>query len=306
MFQTCRRSARLPIDRWKPFSPTSRVMACRWSASTCSCSSSGCRSRPCPTMMVAGALAADGRMVGGGVFGISVARVGRRRRVVVLGRPTLRLSGAAAAVPRVAVAGHLRAADRRHLRALRILFAGRFQVRSRFLDGRAADGRRVANVVRSFLAAAIASAALWVGAAMAVGLLFAAQIEAVLAWIAPPRRACRLSRSLQRFALLRGLESRAALATCAIRRGDADRSGRARQALSHDEPPLVVDIGSRLAHAIATAHARRAADRPRRSRHRTRSRATARSCSIARARTRHRRSAPRRCCSRAATRTCAR
>jgi len=121
---------------------------------------------------------------------------------------------------------------------------------SKFVPGFSTVAPPMAGALRMsfgrFLAASIASAALWVGAAMMVGLLFAAQIEAVLTWIA-------------RHGVLAGVAIGAALAGYvvwkAVQRwrlarfveGTRIEAGELAQALSHDEPPLVVDIGSSLA-----------------------------------------------------------
>ena len=113
-------------------------------------------------------------------FGRSVAL---RRPAVVLGGPPLWLSGAAISLPHFAVARHLRAPDRRHLRALGLLFRRHLQVRAGVFDGRAADRRCFEHALAAFVAASTASAALWVGAAMVAGALFARQIETVLAWM---------------------------------------------------------------------------------------------------------------------------
>ncbi len=101
-----------------------------------------------PTMMLAGALAmaAQHRLPAG--VRRRGRRVARRRHAVVLGRPPLRLPGAALPVPDLAVARHLRSPDRRHLRALGLLLGRRVEVRSGVLDGGAADRGRAEDARR--------------------------------------------------------------------------------------------------------------------------------------------------------------
>ena len=71
-------------------------------------------------------------------------RLGARRHAVVLGRAPLRLSGAALPLPRLALAGRVRPADRGHLPALGLLLARRLEVRARLLHGGPAGRRRLA------------------------------------------------------------------------------------------------------------------------------------------------------------------
>src|SRR5688572_2089375 len=199
-----------------------------------------------PTMMVAGALAADGRMLGGGVFGISVlASVVADALWFVAGRrygyPVLRTLCRVSLSPDTCV---------RQTEGIFERYGFYSLIVSKFVPGFSTVAPPMAGALRMsfgrFLAASIASAALWVGAAMMVGLLFAAQIEAVLTWIA-------------RHGVLAGVAIGAALAGYvvwkAVQRwrlarfveGTRIEAGELAQALSHDEPPLVVDIGSSLA-----------------------------------------------------------
>ncbi len=121
---------------------------------------------------------------------------------------------------------------------------------SKFVPGFSTVAPPVAGALRmpfgQFLLAAIASAALWVGAAMSVGLLFATQIEAVLAWIGRNGVLAAIVvfgllalyiawKAVERWRLARFVE------------GTKIEPDELARALSHDEPPLVVDIGSRLA-----------------------------------------------------------
>ena len=200
-----------------------------------------------PTMMVAGALAAEGRMFGGGVFAISVVAsviadlawfvAGRR-----YGYPVLRLLCRVSLSPDTCV---------RQTEGIFERYGFYSLVVSKFVPGFSTVAPPVAGALRmpllQFLVAATASAALWVGAAMATGWIFAAQIGVVLAWIA-------------RNATLAGIALFAALALFiawkAVERWRLARfvegaridAYELASALSHHEPPLVVDLGSRLAH----------------------------------------------------------
>lgn len=200
-----------------------------------------------PTMMVAGALAAEARISGGGVFVISVVAsvladlawfiAGRR-----YGYPVLRLLCRVSLSPDTCV---------RQTEGIFERYGFYSLVVSKFVPGFSTVAPPVAGALRmplaQFIIAAIASASLWVGAAMGVGWLFAAQIGAVLAWVG-------------RNATLAGIVLFAALALFiawkAIERwrlarfveGTKIEAQELVRALAHDEPPLVVDIGSRLAH----------------------------------------------------------
>jgi len=200
-----------------------------------------------PTMMVAGALAAEGRIFGAGVFAISVVAsviadlawfvAGRR-----YGYPVLRLLCRVSLSPDTCV---------RQTEGIFERYGFYSLVVSKFVPGFSTVAPPVAGALRmplvQFLLAATASAALWVGAAMATGWIFAAQIGAVLAWIG-------------RNATLAGIALFAALALFvawkAVERwrlarfveGTRIEAQELARALAHDEPPVVVDIGSRMAH----------------------------------------------------------
>jgi membrane protein DedA with SNARE-associated domain/rhodanese-related sulfurtransferase len=200
-----------------------------------------------PTMMVAGALATDGRISGVGVFGVSVLAsvvadtlwflAGRR-----YGYPVLRLLCRVSLSPDTCV---------RQTEGIFERYGFYSLVVSKFVPGFSTVAPPVAGALRmsfgQFLVAALASAALWVGAAMSVGLVFATQIDAVLAWIGRHGALAAVAvfglfalylawKAVQRWRLARFVEGT---------KIEADELVRA---LSHDEPPLVVDIGSRLAH----------------------------------------------------------
>jgi membrane protein DedA with SNARE-associated domain/rhodanese-related sulfurtransferase len=199
-----------------------------------------------PTMMVAGALAVDGRISGAGVFGISVLAsvvadalwflAGRR-----YGYPVLKLLCRVSLSPDTCV---------RQTEGIFERYGFYSLVVSKFVPGFSTVAPPVAGALRmgfgQFLVAALASAALWVGAAMGVGIVFATQIEAVLAWIGRHGVLAAMAlfgvfalylawKAVQRWRLARFVEGT---------KIEADELVRA---LSHDEPPLIVDIGSRLA-----------------------------------------------------------
>ncbi len=201
-----------------------------------------------PTMMVAGALAADGRISGLGVFGISVLAsvvadalwflAGRR-----YGYPVLRSLCRVSLSPDTCV---------RQTEGIFERYGFNSLVISKFVPGFSTVAPPVAGALRmafgSFLVATFASAVLWVGAAMSVGLLFAKQIEAVLAWIGRHGVLAAMAvlalflfylawKAVQRWRLARFVEGM---------KIEPDELARA---LAHDDPPLVVDIGSRLAQA---------------------------------------------------------
>ena len=200
-----------------------------------------------PTMMVAGALAADGRLSGGGVFAISVLAsvvadslwfaAGRR-----YGYPVLRLLCRVSLSPDTCV---------RQTEGIFERYGFYSVVGSKFVPGFSTVAPPVAGALRmpfgKFLLAAVASAALWVGAAMGVGLLFSAQIEAVLAWVARNGALAGAVlvallcayigwKAVQRWRLARHVEGAKITAAHLMRD------------LQTDRPPIIVDIGSRLAH----------------------------------------------------------
>jgi len=98
-----------------------------------------------------------------------------------------------------------------------------------------------------FLLAALASAALWVGAAMGAGALFRREIEWLLGWMSRHAGVAALAllsllalyvarKAWQRWKLARHVEGAMIAA--------ADLAAR----LAGERPPVVVDVGSRLAH----------------------------------------------------------
>lgn len=135
-----------------------------------------------PTMMVAGALAASGRMAGTPAFLGAVAAslvadliwywAGRR-----FGYPVLRLLCRVSLSPDTCV---------RQTEGIFERWGFFSVVISKFVPGFATVAPPIAGALRmrvaAFAAASTASAALWAGAAMAAGYLFVSQIDAILAW----------------------------------------------------------------------------------------------------------------------------
>lgn len=200
-----------------------------------------------PTMMVAGALAADARLSGVGVFLISVAAsvladavwfwAGRH-----YGYPVLRFLCRVSLSPDACV---------RQTEGIFERYGFYSLIVSKFVPGFSTVAPPVAGALRmalpQFLVAAVASAALWVGVAMGVGWVFRTQIEFALAWMA--RNA-----ALAGFALvgLLGLY----IAWKALQRWRMARFVHAaritvdelKDRLTSELAPFLVDVGSRLAH----------------------------------------------------------
>ena len=201
-----------------------------------------------PTMIVAGALAVDGRLSGPGVFAISVAAsvvadalwfaAGRR-----YGYPVLKLLCRVSMSPDSCV---------RQTEGIFERYGFYSLVVSKFVPGFSTVAPPVAGALRmplgQFLLATLASAALWVGAAMIAGALFANQVEMVLGWISRHAGLAAMAllaafalylvwKGVQRWRLARYVEG-ASIGVDELAR-----------TLFSDSPPLVVDIGSRLAHA---------------------------------------------------------
>src|SRR5689334_5346689 len=137
-----------------------------------------------PTQMVAGALAAAGRMNGLAAFGLAVSAslfadllwflAGRR-----YGYPVLRFLCRVSLSPDTCV---------RQTEGIFERWGFYSVVLSKFVPGFSTVAPPIAGALRmsvgGFVMASIASAALWVGVAMGTGYLFASQIELVLAWMA--------------------------------------------------------------------------------------------------------------------------
>jgi len=200
-----------------------------------------------PTMIVAGALAADARLSGVGVFLISVAAsvladalwywAGRR-----YGYPVLRFLCRVSLSPDACV---------RQTEGIFERYGFYSLVVSKFVPGFSTVAPPVAGALRMgtgpFLAAAVASAALWVGAAMGAGWIFRAQVEAVLAWMARNAAVAGVAiggllalyiawKAFERWRLARFVDQA---------RITVDEL---RERLAGELVPFVVDVGSRLAH----------------------------------------------------------
>lgn len=201
-----------------------------------------------PTMMLAGALAVDGRISGSGVFAISVAATmladtlwfwGGQR----FGYPVLRLLCRVSMSPDGCV---------RQTEGIFARYGFYSLIVSKFVPGFSTVAPPVAGALRMplarFLVATVASAALWVGAAMGAGALFASQIESLLGLIARHAGAAAMValalfaaylawRGVRRWRLSRYIE------------GSLISVEELATLLESDVPPLVVDVGSPLAHA---------------------------------------------------------
>ena len=205
-----------------------------------------------PTMMLAGALALAGRIDFAQAFAISVAAslaadlvwfwAGRR-----YGYPVLRFLCRISLSPDTCV---------RQTEGIFERWGFFSVVVSKFVPGFATVAPPIAGALRmrvpSFVAASTASAALWVGAAMAAGAVFARQIDAALAWMTSHFGLAALAvgvvvaayvlvKAIQRWRLAR------MLATSMITIEEL------REQLSGAGRPLLIDVGSSLAHN-ARAH----------------------------------------------------
>ena len=200
-----------------------------------------------PTMMVAGALAADARLSGTGVFAISVAAsvvadliwfwAGCR-----YGYPVLRFLCRVSLSPDACVRQTEGIFERYGFYSLII---------SKFIPGFSTVAPPVAGALKMgfspFLFAALASAALWVGAAMGVGYLFRTEIEMGLQWMAHNAALAGMTiggllalyiawKALQRWRMARFVHA----ARITVDELKARIAG--------ERAPFLVDVGSRLAH----------------------------------------------------------
>ena len=199
-----------------------------------------------PTMMVAGALAAAGRMSGAGAFALSVLAslladllwfwAGRR-----FGYPVLRFLCRVSLSPDTCV---------RQTEGIFERWGFFSVVLSKFVPGFSTVAPPIAGALKmpvtGFVVASLASAALWVGAAMGTGFLFATQIDFVLTWMATHFALAGTAiavviglyigvKAFQRWRLARFV-SAAAISIDELR-----------TALDAESRPFVVDVGSRLA-----------------------------------------------------------
>ena len=131
---------------------------------------------------------------------------------------------------------------------------------SKFVPGFSTVAPPIAGALKmsagKFLLAALASAALWVGAAMGAGLLFAREVEVVLGWMA---RNAGLAAAVVGAALALYIAYRAWQRWQLARFVHAARISvdELHERLQGDAKPMVVDIGSEARAAVAPAHSRR-------------------------------------------------
>jgi membrane protein DedA with SNARE-associated domain/rhodanese-related sulfurtransferase len=200
-----------------------------------------------PTMMVAGALAAVGRIDGVGTYLLSVAAslvadlvwfwAGRK-----YGYSVLRFLCRVSLSPDTCV---------RQTEGIFERWGFYSVVLSKFVPGFATVAPPIAGALKmpigAFLLASIASAGLWVGAAMGTGFLFARQIDIALVWMSDNAFLAGLAvgglvvayvalKAWQRWRLSRFVH--------AARISIDDL----RNLLEQDPRPVIVDIGSKLAH----------------------------------------------------------
>jgi membrane protein DedA with SNARE-associated domain len=198
-------------------------------------------------MVVAGALAAAGRLSGGVVFVAAVAAsviadlvwfyAGRR-----YGYQVLRLLCRISLSPDTCVRETEGIFERWGFYSL---------VVSKFVPGFSTVGPPIAGALRMsvwrFVAAAIASAALWAGAALIAGWIFASEVEYVLAWTSAHILAAT-SWVMVALALYIGWKAFERWRLARFVHSARITVDELRERLSGDDPPMVVDIGSALAH----------------------------------------------------------
>ena len=200
-----------------------------------------------PTMMLAGALAVAGRIDFAAAFAISVAAslfadllwfwAGRR-----YGYPVLRFLCRISLSPDTCV---------RQTEGIFERWGFFSVVVSKFVPGFATVAPPIAGALKmrvtAFVGASTASAALWVGAAMIAGALFARQIDLALSWMEGHV-------AIAAFAL--GSVAGAYIVVKAIQRWRMSRFlasamisvDELRERLAQDPRPFVIDVGSSLAH----------------------------------------------------------
>ena len=200
-----------------------------------------------PTMMIAGALTAMGRINGLATFLLSVGAsliadvlwFGAGRR---FGYPVLRFLCKVSLSPDTCV---------RQTEGIFQRWGFFSVVLSKFVPGFSTVAPPIAGALRmpigAFVLASLASAALWVGAAMGVGLVFSREIDVALTWMTghAPLAVTAVAvvvglyvgfKGWQRWRLSRYVDS--ALITI----------DELRERLQSDPRPFVVDVGSSLAH----------------------------------------------------------
>jgi membrane protein DedA with SNARE-associated domain/rhodanese-related sulfurtransferase len=200
-----------------------------------------------PTMMIAGALTAMNRMNGAAAFALAVSAslfadllwfwAGRR-----YGYPVLRFLCKVSLSPDTCV---------RQTEGIFQKWGFFSVVVSKFVPGFSTVGPPIAGALKmpigAFTVASLASAMLWVGAAMGVGLLFSREIDVALTWMANNASLAATAigivfagylgyKGWQRWRLSRYVDS----ALISI--------DELRERLGQDPRPFLIDIGSGLAH----------------------------------------------------------
>ena len=200
-----------------------------------------------PTMIVAGAMAAGARLSGLGVFAISVAAsviadllwywAGRR-----YGYRVLKLLCRVSLSPDTCV---------RQTEGIFERYGFFSVVVSKFVPGFSTVAPPIAGALDmrfgAFVAAAFASAALWVGAAMGAGFVFSTQVEWLLAWMRENAAlaAMLIGALLAAYVLYKAWQRWRLARFVAASRITVDELA---SMLDQATPPHVVDVGSKLAH----------------------------------------------------------
>lgn len=199
-----------------------------------------------PTMMIAGALAVAGRIDFVQAFAIAVAAslaadlawfwAGRR-----YGYPVLRGLCRVSLSPDTCV---------RQTEGIFERWGFLSVVVSKFVPGFAIVAPPIAGALRmgvgAFVLASIGSAALWVGAAMAAGAVFARQIDIALAWTEEHAVAAALVAAVM-FAAYVGVKALQRWRMARLLEGAMISVDELREALGGEPPPMVIDVGSKIA-----------------------------------------------------------
>ena len=202
-----------------------------------------------PTMMLAGALAMAGRIDLPAAFAIAVAAslvadllwfwAGRR-----YGYPVLRFLCRISLSPDTCV---------RQTEGIFERWGFYSVVVSKFVPGFATVAPPVAGALKmrvgAFALASTASAALWAGAAMATGALFARQIDVALAWVTAnfAFAALAVAVAVAIYALVKAGQRYRMTRLLAASLMSVDEL---RERLAGHPPPFVIDVGSSLAHDV--------------------------------------------------------
>ena len=201
-----------------------------------------------PTMIVVGALAMSGRFDLGLAFAVAVAAslaadlgwfwAGRR-----YGYRVLRLLCRISLSPDTCV---------RQTEGIFERWGFFSVVVSKFIPGFSTVAPPIAGALRmktgAFVVASLGSAALWAGAAMVAGALFARQVDALLVWMAAnvALAIVVLSLAVALYIAIKAFERWRMTRFVVAAMISVDEL---RDALSGDSPPLVIDVGTRFAQA---------------------------------------------------------